>query len=73
VWAVFFFFLEWTEWTWSCWRGSRGGHKDARRAGAPLLWKEAEIIGLIQSGEEKAPGTMSTFQYFRGAYKQERE
>jgi len=23
--------------TWSCWSGSRGGHKDGPRAGAPLL------------------------------------
>ncbi|GAB0191304.1 mitochondrial enolase superfamily member 1 [Grus japonensis] len=43
--------------TWSCWSESRGGHQDAQRAGAPLLWRQAERVGLVQPGEEKAPGT----------------
>ena len=37
--------------TWSCWNGSRGGHKDDPRAGAPLLWGKAERVGLVQPGE----------------------
>ncbi|GAB0187938.1 mitochondrial enolase superfamily member 1 [Grus japonensis] len=42
--------------TWSCWSKSRGGHKDDPRAGAPLLWRQAERVGGVQPGEEKAPG-----------------
>ncbi|GAB0191899.1 hypothetical protein GRJ2_001655200 [Grus japonensis] len=43
--------------TWSCWRESRGGHGDDARAGAPLLWRpQAERVGLVQPGEEKAAG-----------------
>ncbi|GAB0195777.1 mitochondrial enolase superfamily member 1 [Grus japonensis] len=42
--------------TWSCWRESRGGHRDDLRAGAPLLWRpQAERVGVVQPGEEKAP------------------
>uniref|UniRef100_A0A8B9G0I8 Calpastatin n=1 Tax=Amazona collaria TaxID=241587 RepID=A0A8B9G0I8_9PSIT len=40
---------------WSCWSESGGGHGDAARAGAALLWKQAERAGLVQPGEEKAP------------------
>ena len=39
-----------------CWSGSRGGHKDDPRAGAPLLRGQAEGVGAVQPGEEKAPG-----------------
>ncbi|GAB0180982.1 cAMP-dependent protein kinase inhibitor alpha [Grus japonensis] len=42
--------------TWSCWSKSRGGHGDDARAGAPLLWRQAERVGLVQPGEEEAPG-----------------
>ncbi|GAB0180986.1 hypothetical protein GRJ2_000563900 [Grus japonensis] len=43
--------------TWSCWSESRGGHGDDARAGAPLLWRpQAERVGLVQPGEEEAPG-----------------
>ncbi|GAB0199164.1 hypothetical protein GRJ2_002381800 [Grus japonensis] len=42
--------------TWSCWSESRGGHEDDQRAGAPLLWRQAERVGIVQPGEEKAPG-----------------
>ncbi|GAB0206145.1 hypothetical protein GRJ2_003080100 [Grus japonensis] len=43
--------------TWSCWSECRGGHGDAVRAGAPLLWRpQAERVGLVQPGEEKAAG-----------------
>ena len=31
-----------------CWRGSRGGHKDAQRAAAPPLQRQAEGAGLVQ-------------------------
>lgn len=34
---------------------SRGGHRDAQRAGAPLLGRQAERAGAVQPGEEKAP------------------
>ncbi|PKU41726.1 rna-directed dna polymerase from mobile element jockey- hypothetical protein [Limosa lapponica baueri] len=32
------------------------GHEDDQGAGAPLLQKQAERIGVVQPGEEKAPG-----------------
>ena len=32
------------------------GHKDGQRAGAPLLWRQAEGARHVQSGEEKGPG-----------------
>ena len=44
--------------TWSCWSGSRGGHKNDARAGAPLLGGKAERVGTVQPGEEKAPGRL---------------
>lgn len=30
-------------------------YKDAQRAGALLLWRQAEGVGVTQPGEEKAP------------------
>ena len=39
-----------------CWSGARGGHEDDPRAGAPLLQGQAEGVGAVQPGEEKAPG-----------------
>ena len=36
--------------------GSKGGHKDDQRAGAPHLWRQAEGAGLAQPGEENALG-----------------
>ena len=36
--------------------GPEEGHEDDQRAGAPLLWRQAEGSGLIQPGEEKVPG-----------------
>jgi len=42
--------------TWSCWNGSRGGHKNDQRTGAPLLGGKAERVGVVQPGEEKAEG-----------------
>jgi len=45
------------------WEGGRAvevspeeDHKDDQRAGAPLLWRQAEGALAVQSGEEKAPG-----------------
>lgn len=32
--------------TWTCWSRSRGGHKNAQRAGAALLWGQAERAGI---------------------------
>ena len=37
-----------------CWSGARGGHEDGLRAGAPLLRGQAETVGAVQPGEEKA-------------------
>ncbi|KAJ7404823.1 hypothetical protein WISP_143385 [Willisornis vidua] len=39
-----------------CWSKSRGGHEDAQRAGAPLLWRQPERICILQNGEEKVLG-----------------
>lgn len=36
--------------------GSKGGHKDDQRVGAPLLQKKAEGSMVAQAGEEKVPG-----------------
>jgi len=36
--------------------GPEKGHKDDQRAGAPLLGGQAERVGAVQPGEEKAPG-----------------
>lgn len=49
-----------TGWRRSCWRGSRGGHKDAKRAGAPPLWRMVKGTGLFQPGEEEAPGRLQS-------------
>ena len=32
------------------------GHKDDLRAGPPLLWGQAERVGIVQPGEEKSAG-----------------
>ena len=40
--------------------GSEEGHKDDPRAGVPLLRGQAEGVGAVQPGEEKAPGTPSS-------------
>jgi len=56
---------------WNCWSGSRGGHKDAQWAGAPLQWKQAERARLVQVGEEKALGRPNgSLLILTGAYKQ---
>jgi len=56
----------------SCWRGSRGGHKDDQRAAAPPLQRQAEGAGLVQHGEEKVQGDLiAACQYLNGASKQE--
>ena len=31
-------------------------HKNAQRAGAPLLRGQSDRVGVVQPGEEKAPG-----------------
>ena len=36
--------------------GPEEGHKDAQRAAAPPLQRQAEGAGLVQPGEEKAAG-----------------
>ena len=46
--------------TWTCWNGSREGHKDDMRGGTPLPWGKAERVGAVQSWEEKAAGRTSS-------------
>lgn len=49
---------------------SRGGHEDDHNVGAPLLWRKAERIGILESVEEKALGRpYRTFQYWKGVCK----
>ena len=36
--------------------GPEMGHEDDQRAGVPLLWGKAKRVGVVQPGEEKAPG-----------------
>ena len=36
--------------------GPEEGHENDPRAGTPLLWRGAERVGVVQLGEEKAPG-----------------
>ena len=52
--------------TWSCWSGSRGGQKNDQRDGAPLPWGQAEGVGVIQPGEEKA---VERLRYYVGLQK----
>jgi len=54
----------------SCWSGSRGGHEDAQRAGAPLLWRQAE--GAVGAPPQKGglwEDHGAVFQYLKGASK----
>ena len=51
-----------TRGTWTYLSESRGGHGDAARAGAALLWSQAERAGLVQPGQEKAPGSPASLQ-----------
>jgi len=39
----------------SSWHGSRGGHEDVQRAGAPFIWRRVGA-GIVWHGEEKALG-----------------
>ena len=51
-----FRFDGWTfQWiiNWLYGQDSRGGHENDQRTGVPLLWREAERAGVIQSGVEK--------------------
>lgn len=44
------------------------GYKDNQMTGAPLLWEQAERVGIVQPGEKKAPERpKSPFQYLKGA------
>jgi len=56
--------------TWTCWSGAGGCHKDDLRAGTPLLWGQAESVGAVQPGVEKAAGTPHcSLPVLKGAYK----
>lgn len=44
-----------------------GGHKEDQRAGAPLLWREVEVTGLVQPWEQKVLGRpFSSLPTFKG-------
>jgi len=42
--------------TWMCWSGSRGGPRRWSEGWVPVLGGQAEGVGAVQSGEEKAAG-----------------
>ena len=44
--------------------GPEEGHEDDQWAGAPPLQRQAEEAGLIQPGEEKAVGGVTSLQPF---------
>ena len=46
--------------------GSEEGHKNHQRAGTPLLQGKAERVGVVQPGEEKAPGRPSSLPVLKG-------
>ena len=44
--------------------------EEGQRAGAPLLWRQAERVGVVQPGEEEAPGRpYSSLPVPKGAYR----
>jgi len=49
------------------------GHKNDQRAGASLLWRKIDGVGLVQLWEEKAPGLITALQYLKGMHKWERD
>ena len=52
--------------------GPENGHRNNQRAGAPLIWGQAEGAGLVQPEEEKVQrDVIAAFQYIKGAYKWE--
>jgi len=48
-------------------------HKDAQRTGAPLLWRQAERVGVAQPGEEKALRIYCGIPVPKGAHRKDRE
>ena len=45
--------------TWTCWRGSRGGHKHDQGAGAPPLWGQA---GRVEGFSWRREGSRETLE-----------
>lgn len=57
--------------------GLEEGQEDGQRAGAPLLWREAEKVGIVQLVEENSLGKpYSSFPVPKGGvgvYRKDRE
>lgn len=50
--------------------GPEEGQEDDQRAGAPLLWRGAETIGVVQPWEKESLGDLTmAFQYLKGTYR----
>ena len=60
-----------TEKTWTCCSRSRGGHKKDPRAGAPLLWGQAERVGAVWPRRREGCGEtlLQPSSTWRGGYK----
>ena len=46
------------------------GHKNDPRGGAPLLWGQAQRVGVVQPGEEKTPRRPCSISVLKGGLEQ---
>lgn len=54
--------------------GPEKGHRNYKRAGALLLWRKVESVGVVQSRDEMALGHLTAaFQYTKGTYKKKKD
>jgi len=67
---LFFHYLSFSDVIWVVVGTSQqDDHEDDQKARAPLPWRIAEGIWLVQSGEEKLQGDLTVvFQYLKGGF-----